>query len=126
MASGAPVDTASAGVYICGHAHGPKNIEESVIQARAAAARAAAILSNRERRASGMVASVQGEKCAACLTCVRLCPFGAPRIDENRQARIEPLLCRGCGVCAAECPNKAIRLAGYSDDIFMGMSAYIS
>lgn len=116
----APVDTASAGVYLCGLAHAPKNIEESVMQGRAAAARAAAVLSKKELRSGAMVAKVQAEKCAGCLTCVRLCPFAAPRLENNR-ARIEPLVCRGCGVCTGECPNKAISLQGYGDEIFIGM-----
>ena len=116
----APVDTASAGVYLCGLAHAPKNIEESITQGRAAAARAAAVLGKKELCSGTMVAKVQADKCAGCLTCVRLCPFGAPLLEFNR-IRIEPLVCRGCGVCAGECPNKAITLEGYSDHMLIGM-----
>ncbi|MGB9903688.1 MAG: 4Fe-4S binding protein, partial [Desulfotomaculales bacterium] len=65
-------------------------------------------------------AVVQQDKCAACLTCVRLCPYNAPRI-ENYAARIEPVLCQGCGTCAGECPNKAITLQGYTDRMYMSM-----
>jgi len=59
----------------------------------------------------GLVAEVDPEKCVACLTCVRLCPFGAPHIDEIGHAKIEPELCRACGLCVLECPARAISLA---------------
>ncbi|MCL6560119.1 MAG: FAD-dependent oxidoreductase, partial [Firmicutes bacterium] len=111
-----PVDSSSAGIFMCGLSHGPKNIEESIIQAKAAAARAGALLSKKSFTSEAAVAVVKTEKCQACLTCVRLCPFGAPKMVKNR-ARIEPVICRGCGVCAGECPNKAIYLLGYHDQI---------
>ncbi len=57
-----------------------------------------------------MVAEVQPDKCAACLTCVRLCPYNAPKV-VNYAAQIESVLCQGCGTCAGECPNKAIYTA---------------
>ncbi|NIA08220.1 MAG: 4Fe-4S dicluster domain-containing protein [Nitrospiraceae bacterium] len=59
----------------------------------------------------GLFAVVDPEKCVACLTCVRLCPFGAPHIDEIGHAKIEPELCRACGLCVLECPARAISLA---------------
>ncbi len=58
----------------------------------------------------GLFASVDPGKCVACLTCVRLCPFGAPRMEEEGYARIEPDLCRACGICVLECPAEAIGL----------------
>ena len=115
-----PVDFSAAGVFVCGMAHGPKNVEESVTQARAAAARAATVLSRKKLRSGAAVARVDPEKCAACLTCVRLCAFSVPKIVDH-VAVIEPVLCRGCGVCAGECPNKAIQLLGYRDEFFTGM-----
>ena len=108
-----PVDFASEGIYMCGLAHGPKSIDESITQAKAAAARATSILSRDELESQGVVAVVDPSLCAACLTCVRLCPFKAPRINEHK-AEIEAVVCQGCGVCAAECPNKAITLQCYS------------
>jgi heterodisulfide reductase subunit A-like polyferredoxin len=115
-----PVDFASEGVFMAGLAHGPKTIEESITQAKAAAGRACTVLSKERLESKGVVAVVEAEKCAACLTCVRLCPFNAPRIKDN-VAVIEPVLCQGCGTCAGECPNKAITLQGFSDRIFMRM-----
>jgi len=110
-----PVDFASDGVYMCGLTHGPKNIEESIAQAKAAAGRATSILSHDMLESKGVVAVVDPEKCAACLTCVRLCPFKAPRINAEHVAEIEAVICQGCGTCAGECPNKAITLQSYSD-----------
>jgi heterodisulfide reductase subunit A len=110
-----PVDFSSDGVYMCGLAHGPKTIEESIAQAKAAAGRATSILSRESLESKGVVAVVEPTKCAACLTCVRLCPFKAPRINEKHVAEIEAVICQGCGTCAGECPNKAITLQSYSD-----------
>ncbi len=109
-----PVDFSSEGIFMCGLAHGPKNIEESITQAKAAAGRASVILSMDTLESRGIVAVVDPDKCAACLTCVRLCPFKAPVIRDHK-AEIEPVICQGCGTCAGECPNKAITLQGYSD-----------
>jgi heterodisulfide reductase subunit A-like polyferredoxin len=61
------------------------------------------------------VATVDAEKCAACLTCVRVCPFKVPFINERAVAEINPVQCRGCGTCAGECPGQAIHLPGYKD-----------
>ena len=112
-----PVDFASEGIFLCGSAHYPKSIDESISQAYAAAGRAAAILSKAMLKAGGVVAEVDTEKCAACLTCVRVCPYEVPVIDlETKKARIEAAACQGCGVCVAECPAKAITLHHYTDE----------
>lgn len=115
-----PVDFASEGVFMAGLAHGPKTMEESITQAKAAAGRACTILSKERLESKGVVAVVEQEKCAACLTCVRVCPFNVP-VVRNYAAYIEPVLCQGCGSCAGECPNKAITLMGYTDRMFMSM-----
>ncbi|MGB9825987.1 MAG: 4Fe-4S binding protein, partial [Desulfofundulus sp.] len=115
-----PVDFASEGFFMVGLAHGPKTIEESITQAKAAASRASTILSKGSLASKSVVAVVEPDKCAACLTCVRLCPFNAPRI-KNNVAVIESVLCQGCGTCAGECPNKAITLQSFSDRMFMKM-----
>ncbi|MBF7084633.1 FAD-dependent oxidoreductase [Desulfallas sp. Bu1-1] len=115
-----PVDSAAEGVFMAGIAHGPKNMEENIAQAKAAAGRAATILSKDALESHGVVAVVQPDKCAACLTCVRLCPFSAPHVN-NYAAEIESVLCQGCGTCAGECPNKAITLQGYNDRMYLKM-----
>lgn len=110
-----PVDFASEGLYLCGMAHGPKLITETIAQAMAAASRAGAFLANKDQTIGGVVARVDQNDCVACLVCVRRCPFGVPRINENVVSEINEALCQGCGICASECPNKAIRLSHYSD-----------
>ena len=117
-----PVDFVTPGVFLAGAAHGPKYLEECVAQARAAAARAATVLSKKEMMAGGEIAVVDQEKCAACLTCVRTCPYGVPRIDENHFAYIDPAACQGCGSCAAACPRQAIQVCHYTDDQMMAKS----
>ncbi|MEW6335630.1 MAG: FAD-dependent oxidoreductase, partial [Thermodesulfobacteriota bacterium] len=99
-----PVDFASDGIYLCGLAHYPKTINETISQAEAAAARAAGILSRDTLLVGGVVAVVEGERCAACLTCVRACPYEVPVVNVRGEAEIDIIKCKGCGTCAAECP----------------------
>jgi len=105
-----PVDFASDGLYLCGLAHYPKTINETIAQAEAAAARAAGILSRDSLLVGGIVAVVDGERCAACLTCVRVCPYEVPVVNVRGEAEIDIIKCKGCGTCAAECPARAIDL----------------
>jgi heterodisulfide reductase subunit A-like polyferredoxin len=118
-----PVDFASDGLFMAGMAHYPKLLDESMIQAQAAASRAARVLSRDSLSAGGRVAVVNASRCTACLTCVRICPFGVPRISADLigaghltgAAYIEPAVCQGCGTCMAECPAQAIQLMHYTD-----------
>ncbi len=110
-----PVDFACEGIFLAGLAHGPKFIGETIAQALATAGRAAAILSKDRLVAGGAVATVDQDICAACLSCVRVCPYSVPRI-ENGLAVIEPTACQGCGVCSAECPAGAISLQYFTED----------
>ena len=116
-----PVDFASEGVFLAGLAHSPKSIEGSIGQGKAAAARASIILGRSKLESKGLTAIVDKDKCQACLTCVRLCPFNAPKIKEDHKAEIEAVLCQGCGTCAGECPNKAITLQGSSSQQYLTM-----
>jgi heterodisulfide reductase subunit A-like polyferredoxin len=110
-----PVDFATDGMYLAGGAHGPKLISESITQANAAAARACTILSKEKMLVGGVVAVVEGERCAACLTCVRVCPYNVPVINAKGEAEIDLAKCKGCGSCAAECPARAIELMHFRD-----------
>jgi heterodisulfide reductase subunit A-like polyferredoxin len=110
-----PVDTQNDGLFICGMAHSPKRIDESISQALAASARACRLLSQDHIEAGGVVARVEPELCAACLICVRACPYEVPRINEEGVSEIDISRCQGCGVCAAECPAKAITLSHFED-----------
>jgi heterodisulfide reductase subunit A len=111
-----PVDFSSEGVFVCGAAHYPKHVSESIAQALATASRASAVLSRKTLEVGGAVAEVNPDKCAACLTCVRVCPYHVPRINEKGVAEINVAACQGCGTCAGECPGKAITLLNYSDE----------
>ena len=111
-----PVDFATDGLYIAGSGHGPKLISESISQASAAVARACTILSKEKMLVGGVVAIVEGERCAACLTCVRVCPYSVPVINAKGEAEIDVSKCKGCGSCAAECPARAIELMHFKED----------
>jgi heterodisulfide reductase subunit A-like polyferredoxin len=110
-----PVDFATDGLYLCGMAHYPKSINETISQAEAASARAATVLSQEVLQVGGVVAVVEGERCAACLTCVRVCPYEVPVINVKGEAEIDLAKCKGCGSCVAECPAKAIELMHFRD-----------
>jgi heterodisulfide reductase subunit A-like polyferredoxin len=118
-----PVDFATDGIFMAGLAHYPKLLDEAVIQAQAAAARAARLLSRETLTAGGRVAVVDADRCTACLTCVRICPFNVPVVRSDiigvgglsGAAYIEASVCQGCGSCAAECPARAIQLMHYTD-----------
>jgi len=110
-----PVDTQSDGIFVCGMAHSPKRIDESISQALAASARACRLLSQDHIEVGGVVARVDPELCAACLICVRACPYEVPFINEDGVSEIDISKCQGCGVCAAECPAKAITLSHFED-----------
>jgi heterodisulfide reductase subunit A-like polyferredoxin len=114
-----PVDLANDGIFLCGTSHGPKLITESISQAYAAASRAATFLSQPEIVLSAVTAKVDPDRCAACLICVRVCPYDVPRINEQGVSEIDEALCHGCGSCASECPAKAIELNWYEDQQIM-------
>jgi len=109
-----PVDFASDGLYLCGLAHAPKSLGESIGQALAASARAASVLSKERLPLAGYVARVDPDRCAACMTCARVCPYGVPRLDEEKRAVvIDEASCHGCGSCAAQCPGRAIEVSHF-------------
>ncbi|MEW5912184.1 MAG: NAD(P)-binding protein [Thermodesulfobacteriota bacterium] len=110
-----PVDFTSAGFFMAGTAHGPKFLEEVISQAKAAAARAATVLSKAEMLVGGEVAVVDAERCVACLTCVRTCPYGVPQLNAEGVVYIDPAACQGCGNCASACPRKLIQVQHHKD-----------
>ena len=112
-----PVDFAAEGVFLCGTAHYPKHISETINQAYGAAGRAATILSKDKIAASAQIAHVVEELCVGCGGCVEVCPYGAISYnEEKRKADINSVLCKGCGGCAATCPSASIRLDGFRHD----------
>jgi heterodisulfide reductase subunit A len=112
-----PVDFATEGVFVCGLAHYPKDIGESIAQARAAASRAATILSKTEIEAEGKVAAVDAVRCSGCGACVDVCAYKAIDMDPMlRIAAVNAATCKGCGTCAATCRAGAIDLKGFLND----------
>jgi heterodisulfide reductase subunit A len=110
-----PVDFASEGLFLCGTAHAPKFLSETISQAYAVAGRAASILSRKEMPVSGQIAWVDPDKCISCMTCVHVCPYMAPIVGVNNKAEVQGAVCMGCGSCAADCPARAITLRHYAD-----------
>jgi len=117
-----PLDFASSGYFLCGLAHGPKSLDESIAQAKGAASRAACILSKRKMMVGGQVAVVDRENCVACLTCLRTCPFGVPKVADDGFIHIDPAECHGCGTCAGACPRKLIQVQHMRDDQIIAKS----
>jgi len=115
-----PSEFATDGTFLCGMAHYPKPIDESIAQAKAAASRAVTLLSQKTIFSSGTIAQVESMKCASCGVCVSVCPYSAPSFStEGRfagKAEINPVLCKGCGLCVASCRSGAIHLKGFDTD----------
>ena len=115
-----PVDCATDGVFICGLAHAPKPIDESISQAQAAATRAVTLLAKKTMNMDGTIALVDQEICSSCGVCVSICPFSAPSFEnEGRyegKAQVNPVLCKGCGLCVGSCRSGAIHLKGFDNN----------
>ena len=119
-----PVETNTAGVYICGACQAPKDIPEAVAQASAAASKVLVMFGKGELTREPEIAQVDEQMCAACYACVRTCPYSAIDKAEIRDrkgnlikytARVNPGLCMGCGTCVAVCPSKSVDLEGFSE-----------
>jgi heterodisulfide reductase subunit A-like polyferredoxin len=113
-----PVDFTTEGIFLCGLAHSPKFIDENISQARAAAARAATVLSKTQLDVSAQVSYVDQQKCISCMTCVNSCPYSAPFCNKDGKGQIEAAKCMGCGICVSECPARAIQLHHFETDHF--------
>ena len=114
-----PVDFATDGVFLCGMAHSPKYIDESIAQACAAAARATTILSKPTLEMEGIVANVNEDLCSGCRICEYLCPYSAIEMKEKDGkpiAHVIEALCKGCGVCGTACPTKAIVMGHFTTE----------
>jgi heterodisulfide reductase subunit A len=114
-----PIDFAAEGVFLCGTAHYPKHISETIAQAYGAAGRAATLLSQDTVTASGAVCEVKEDDCVSCGACITACAYGAIEFHETpkgKKAWVNPILCTGDGLCNAKCPTHAIMLKHYTDE----------
>jgi heterodisulfide reductase subunit A len=113
-----PVEFAADGVFLCGIAHYPKLISEAIEQAYGAAGRVLTLLSHDTVVASGSVCEVDEKKCIGCGQCISVCTYSAIEFRETKQgkkAAVNPVLCKGDGLCNAKCPTGAIRLKHFTD-----------
>ena len=114
-----PVEFAAEGIYLCGMAHYPKHIPEAISQAYGAAGRVLTLLSHDTVVASGSVCEVVDKKCFGCGACISACTYGAIELRETKQGKkavVNPVLCKGDGLCCVKCPTLAIQLKHFNDD----------
>ena len=121
----APSEFSTDGVFLCGLAHYPKSIDESVAQAQAAVSRAVSLLARKKIHVSGTVAYCNPVLCSSCGVCVEICPYSAPSFIKEGpwagKAEVNPVLCKGCGLCVASCRSGALNLKGFEEGQIMAM-----
>ncbi|RLE62673.1 MAG: hypothetical protein DRN53_03575 [Thermoprotei archaeon] len=115
-----PAELSIPGIFVCGTAHAPKDISESVMQASAAAAKVVNLLSKGEITKEPIIAEVDENICSGCRVCVTTCPYGAIEIIDDK-AKVNEMLCEGCGICEASCPVDAIKLRNWKEEQLMNV-----
>ena len=111
-----PVATTTDGVYIVGCCQGPKDIPDSIAQARAAASRVLGTIAQGEVSVEVTTAVVNEDLCCGCQTCIKVCPYSAVKYDEEKKvSTVNEVLCKGCGTCGSACPTGAIRSRHFTD-----------
>jgi len=115
-----PVDTVNDGIYLAGCCQGPKDIPDTIAQAKAAASSAMIPLSRGRVKVESMTGVVEVELCAGCGICESLCTYGALTRDDRRGIMtVNQVLCKGCGACAAACPSGTMILSHFTHDQIM-------
>ncbi|HME56214.1 MAG TPA: CoB--CoM heterodisulfide reductase iron-sulfur subunit A family protein [Candidatus Lokiarchaeia archaeon] len=132
-----PLDFATDGIFLCGCAQWPKNIQDSISQAYGAAGRASRFLNAKQITASGLVAEVNQEMCMGCGKCESVCPYSAIGLVAEsmdfeevslpvKKSHVTSALCKGCGTCAANCPNGAISIKNFDfNQIYAMIESYL-
>ncbi|MBN1547137.1 MAG: CoB--CoM heterodisulfide reductase iron-sulfur subunit A family protein, partial [Syntrophaceae bacterium] len=125
-----PVEFATDGVFLCGIAHYPKHIPEAINQAYGAAGRVLTLLSRDTVTVSGAVCEVDEKRCMGCGACIEACTYGAIEFRKTKQGQkavVNPVICKGDGMCNARCPTKAIVLRHFNDEqIDCQIDAFVS
>ncbi len=114
-----PVELAVDGVYVCGLAHSPKPLDEIIVQAQAAAAKATIPLVKGTVSVEPIVSHVNQDICIGCGLCASLCPYQAiqmVKVDKKRKAETIVASCKACGICASHCPTFAISMGGFTNE----------
>ena len=121
------ITTKADGIFVAGAVHGPKDISDSVADAREAVAKALTYVNGDRIRMvepiidgwpiiRGCHAVVNENLCSGCGICVALCPYDAAKKDKRGIATVRGDLCKGCGTCAASCPERAIKMCHFTDE----------
>jgi heterodisulfide reductase subunit A len=111
-----PVETLRDGVFLCGLAHSPRDVRETITQAKAAAQRVVSLLGVGKLLSGRVISAVNARRCTACGLCIEACPYNVRVMyEEERVAVVREALCRGCGACTVACPNGASHLRGFSE-----------
>jgi len=116
-----PISTMSDGIFIAGCCEGPKDITDSVAQAKAAASEVLSLLTRGKVEIEPIVASIDDEICSGCCLCEKMCPYGALSLSESEGVMtVNQALCKGCGSCAVICPSEAISLSHFTRQQILG------
>ncbi len=116
-----PVDFATEGIFLCGLAHSPKSLDETIIQAQATASRATTVLAKDHIELQATISHVIDENCDGCAYCIEPCPYQAITLIEymnkgsvKKTVDVNETACKGCGCCMATCPKKGILVRGFT------------
>jgi len=122
-----PVDSFNDGIFLAGMAQGPKDIPDTVAQAKAAASGAMALMGKGKINVEPYYSVVDEDKCVSCETCISVCPYNSIALNERGYAEVNPALCKGCGTCTATCASGAISSQHYTDGQIAAMiTEYLS
>lgn len=122
-----PVDSFNDGIFLAGMAQGPKDIPDTVSQAKAAASGAMALMGKGKINIEPYYSVVDEDKCAGCEVCISVCPYNAIALNERGHAEVNPALCKGCGTCTSTCASGAITSQHYTDGQIAAMiTEYLS
>jgi heterodisulfide reductase subunit A len=121
-----PVESLTAGIFLAGCSHAPKDIPETVAQASGCAGKVVSLFSADEISHSPLVAKVDEEKCSGCKICISVCPYDARVFDEEKKiVKVNEVLCEGCGACISACPSGASTQCNLTDEQIFSMTEVV-